>query len=161
MTWGHIRYGRAASGLFKPCCCGNTVMVTAPLLPQRVSPVVTPDVQGFNVCVCVCQRTRVSVNVVEPSNRNAEWIPLLLFTIHTEFTCCCFFACVFVSKRTRGCACTEKMFSNSMRCYPSYCLNIPPPASSTRPQTVSLWCLCVHFLCVLATYTRTVMVHFL
>ena len=138
MTRGHIRHVRAARRLLKLCCRGDTVTVTAPLLPQRVSPVVTPDDQDFTVCVCVCVFVCNELFLEVCVN---EYLCFYIWN-HTfpifEFTCCCLFCvsvCVFVY--TCGCACTEELFSNSMRCCPSYCLNIPS-ASSTHPDTIAL-----------------------
>lgn len=58
--------------------------------------------------------------------------------------------CMRVSVYMCVCDCTEAMFSNSARCYPFLLLKLPPPASSTHPQTFAPWC-----VCVLATHTNS------
>lgn len=74
VTLGHIRNQQAANRLFKPCCRRGTAMLTAPLLPERLSPMMTPDVQDFTVWACVS----VGVKLL---NRYARW-----------------FFCAFISK---------------------------------------------------------------
>lgn len=122
-------------------------MVTAPLLPESVTRGDT-RCSGLH-CACVSQRTCVSVHVVIPSHSMLNEYLCFYSYMHNVgshtfffFIHMLFFVCMC------GCACTEEMFSNSMRCYPSYCLNIP--ASSTHLQAVALWCVCV---CMLATHT--------
>lgn len=134
--------GVLQTGLFKPCCRGDTVMVTALLLPQRVSPVVTPDVRGFTVHACVSVHVCLCMSLSPP-------IPFFfLFIIHIKYM---YFFILLVYVCVRGHSGVPAL----KRCYHSCCLNIPP-ASSARPQTVALWCVCVRtrvFLRVLATQT--------
>lgn len=137
VTSGHIRNQQAANRLFKPCCRRGTAMLTAPLQPERLSPIMTPDVQDFTVWACVS----VGVKLL---NRYARWFFCAFISkciiseiIPSYEFSYCYILCVWMRKC--GCVSAEEMLLNSMRCYLYKCLNTPSLLCSLYTQRQLLY----------------------
>lgn len=104
------------TGCLKPCCRGDTVMVTAPVLPLSVTRGDTRCSglhwarvsQGIHVCLC---ELRIGILCF------SSYMHLINHSF-SENHIFLLIMCVCV------CACTEGMSLDSARCYPSCCLNV-------------------------------------